>query len=106
MKKPLPIDTDGKSIARCGGSTRQGELLKGGNHTDINGSRSSSGRTRKKDVSRVGARNRDEGRKAADLAAENSTSRTELCLKILSPLPPQAMKWSPKGSVAARHKGH
>ena len=30
MKRPLPIDTDGKSIARCGGSTREGELLKGG----------------------------------------------------------------------------
>ena len=62
MKRPLPIDTNGKSIARCGGSTQEGELLKWRNNTDINGSRSSSGKTRKKDVSRAGARIRDEGR--------------------------------------------
>ena len=62
MKRPLPINTDGKSIVRSGGSTREGELLEGGNNTDINGSRSSSGKTRRKDVSRAGDQIRNEGR--------------------------------------------
>ena len=104
MKRPLPIDTDGKSIARCGGSTQEGELFWGGNITDINGSRSSSGKTRKMSAGwelEIEMREGTSflGDKAADLAAENSTSHT-------APLPPQAMKQSPKGSVAARHKEH